>query len=674
MQTAKFRKFIARPCLFFAATGILCLASSAHAAQPVALVKNGVALLPVLVNPAVAAENSVPAAKTKGSKNGGGQSEVRRAAEQLQKYVKQMSGADLKLQAATPGAAGCYVGLDRDFLWLKEDLTSLGDEGFLISSDGTNLCLLAHKPLGVRHAVSTFLAEQGCRWFFPGQAWEVVPKKPTIEGAYDLRQLPSFVTERRLWYGFGASPHTARDHDEWMYHNRMGGPVSISIGHTSYGLDAVKDFAAHPDWFALVKGQRKTSKPCYSHPEVIRKMIEYALGQAARGAKSISLTPSDGLGYCECERCRAFARGGTIKEEKGSFFATRPDGVRVCIVSESLFTAINQVAKAVGEKYPDVALCSYGYSAYSEPPSFRLEPNVAIEVTTAYRRTSLSLEEQLDLWGQRVHHLGVRGYWAVYQWDFDGPILYNWTKAPKKHDFVPESIQRDLRNYRQHRATAFNAEASNNWGPRGLSYYVGAQLLWKVDADAKALVRDFYQKAFGPAAKAMEHYYVRWYGPSVAVTDPAFAAGLTNVVYDAKPLADSRKTLAAAFKDLDEAARLVADDPACLARVDQLRMYAYYLHLRLKVSEAAASKDPAAIIEAIKNETRFGARLADTNMIHFRALVGKGFVRRFRPYLAILKDVPDAQGESAKGFRGPGQPPSHAELEKLWSQWRATGP
>ena len=39
------------------------------------------------------------------------------------------------------------------------------------------------------------------------------------------------------------------------------------------------------------------------------------------------------------------------------------------------------------------------------------------------------------------------------------------------------------------------------WGPRGIGYYVGARLLWNVEEDPKALVADFYQKAFGPAAQ-----------------------------------------------------------------------------------------------------------------------------------------------------------------------------
>jgi hypothetical protein len=656
---------------------VFALVASAIAANemPVTLVQDGSPTLPILVDKALlplegATANTARGIAAEEAPQPG--HEQGRAVRELLDYVKRMSGATLSVQAAAPGAVGCYVGLDTSFSWVKQDLNDLGPEGFSIRSDGHSAYLLARTPLGLRQAVTTFLMEQGCRWFFPGRAWEVIPRNATIQVAGDLRQSPSFATERRLWYGYGAYPSSARDYQEWMVHNRMGGPVSMSIGHTWAGLNRERDFAAHPEWFALVKGKRKPSKPCYSNPEVIQKMIAHGLNEAAGGTKSFSLTPPDGLGYCECERCKAAAGGGEAKEDQGSLFIKRPDGVTVCVVSETLFNAINQVAKAVTQKYPRVAVCAYAYSAYSEPPSFPLEPNVAIEVTTTYRRTHLSLEEQLDQWGQLTHHLGIRGYWSVFQWDRDNPGLWDW-KDPEnnKKAFVPEHLQMNLQNYQRHHATAFNAEASNNWGPRGLSYYIGAQLLWNVNADVKPLIRDFYEKAFGPAARPMEHYYVRWSGPSVAVIDPASAQAAAGAVYEAKALPASRKTLTAVFKDLDEATLLVADKPEYRQRVDQVRMYACYLWLRLKVWEAAAARNNAATLAAIKEETLFGGRLTDVNMIHSRALLGKGFERHFKPYASLLKGVPEA-AEWNKGFRRVGPEPTHEELEKLWAQWKAS--
>src|SRR5262249_10815496 len=121
------------------------------------------------------------------------------------------------------------------------------------------------------------------------------------------------------------------------------------------------------------------------------------------------------------------------------------------------------------------------------------------------------------------------------------------------------------------------------------------------------------------------------------------------------------------FGDLDDAARRAKDRPDCLARIDHLRMYAHYLLLRQRTQEAAKTKDDKVILDAIRNETVFGARLTYPNMIHSRPLLGKAFLRRFKPFEKLLVNVPEAQAEN-KGWRKVGQPPSHAELEQLWAE------
>lgn len=612
---------------------VICPAMGANAQEDILLCENGKPLLPIL----------------SGS--------VDQPVKDMKHYLEKITSGRFDVKPAVKGQRGIYVGLIKDFPWLElKNVDQLGTEGFVIRSDGHNLYLVGAESKGVQHAVSTFLRQLGCRWYFPGTEWEVIPSQKTIRGKWNEMQTPSFPTQRRIWYGFGAHAKNKRDLTHWERMNRMGSSIKVSIGHTWHGLNPDRDFEKHPEWFALVEGQRQLSKPCYSHPQVLKTAIEYALSQAERGQEMISMTPPDGLGYCECERCLSVFQGAEPKRMHRSLFAERPDGVLVNITSETLFTFINKIAESVSEKYPKVLIGCYAYSAYSHPPSFKLNTNVYLQTTTAFRRTPQTLEEQLKAYGHRASQVGIRAYYSVFQWDWD---------YPNPGAFTPDVIHQKLNSYRNFGVTAINAEASNNWAARGLSYYVASELMWDVGADVEQVISDFYTKAFGPAAIPMQRYYARWYGAEVAVLP------------DKKPLPErqlliNKKTfnieaLKAAYLDLNQAITLVGKDSQYRKRIDQIRMYVHYLLLRYQVHLAEVAGDHKLLTDAIKAETLFGGRLSDTNMIHSRALLGKAYLRRFRKHKDWLEKVPEAS-QANRGWRAIGVPPTQQELDVIWAQ------
>jgi hypothetical protein len=117
-----------------------------------------------------------------------------------------------------------------------------------------------------------------------------------------------------------------------------------------------------------------------------------------------------------------------------------------------------------------------------------------------------------------------------------------------------------IKRYVKAGATSVDAESGNNWGPHGRGYYVANRLLWNPDADVNAILADFYDKAFGPAAIAMKRYYLR-------------------LAPDSEPLL-SRGLIGEAFRDVEEAAKRAKDRPDVLARIDQIKHYLRYVHLR----------------------------------------------------------------------------------------------
>ncbi len=631
-------------CLWIA-LGLVALASDVYApataqdprpAPAVTIVKDGKARLPIFV---------------------GSETEP---AHELRKYLGQISGADFTIEKPKEKAAGIYVGMAADFPALAIGLPAdLGDEGFILKTDGTSVFLLANNGPGVQHAVTAFLHRLGCRWFFPGKTWEVVPRLPgNVVVRLDERQSPSFPVARRFSYGFGAFPPCAHDFKEWCRHNHMGGASEVHVNHSWFGLDPARQFKDHPEWFALVNGKRTPAKPCYSHPDVIKQGIDHALSKAAAGERMVSLSPPDGLSFCECERCRAAARGGKTFQKHLTTFANRPDGTVVSITSENLFHFVNEVAGAVAAKYPKMRIGCMAYSAYSHPPSFPLHPNVFLQVTTAYRRTDLTLPEQMTAFNKKGCQGGIRDYFSVYQWD--------WDAAPPADRLSPAKLPETFQAYRKLGVVSLNAEASNNWAPRGLSYYLISQLLWDVNVDTRAVMHDFFDKAFGPAAAPMKRFYTHWHG-AAGIGDEA----AKDEAADKKAKGLTSEKLTTLFVDLDEAARLAKADAPCLARVDHLRMYLHYLVLRENTQKSLKTKNDKAMLDAVRTETIFGGRLTYTNMIHSRPLLGKAFLRRFKPFEKLLAKVPEAS-TAGKGWRAIGQPPSHEELERFWAEDRLT--
>src|ERR1017187_1461082 len=100
---------------------------------PVVVVQDGSPTLPIFVDKTLLPLEGITAktprneAAEEAPQPGPEQS---RAVRELVNHVKRMSGATLRVQAATPGAVGCYVGLDVSFPWLNQELGDLGPEGF----------------------------------------------------------------------------------------------------------------------------------------------------------------------------------------------------------------------------------------------------------------------------------------------------------------------------------------------------------------------------------------------------------------------------------------------------------------------------------------------------------------------------------------------------------------
>ncbi|MBM4090370.1 MAG: DUF4838 domain-containing protein, partial [Planctomycetes bacterium] len=474
---------------------------------------DGTALMPIVVSPQASKDTQAVAAE-------------------LADYLKRITGATFTVTAGD-GESGIVLGTIHEFpnpafakaLEIRDGVD--GKEAYAISTGKTRVLLLGGADLGVSHAAFRFLESLGCRWFFPAKEWEVVPSMSRLAVAMEETDRPAILS-RRIWYMNFYESETGnlaiRDAQAWARRNRMASSRGIQCGHAWQSIiaDNRAVFEAHPEYRALTDGNRQGEQLCVSNPAVRALATDWALDQL-RGNPSqdmVSMECSDGGGQCECEEC------GKL----GS-------------VSDRVFGLANSVAKAVGKEFPGKMVGLYAYNEHCEPPSFALAPNVYVQSTAGFITGKYTFDELVALWPTVCQNTGFYLYLSVYLWDFDMLPGGNGANVAWLRQMIPRFAEAG--------ATSIDCESGNNWGLHGRGYYVANRLMWNPHVDVDAVLADFYDKAFGPAAPVMQRYYER------------LDAGN-------KPLM-SENLIAQALRDLDEASRLAAGRPDIEARVDHLK-------------------------------------------------------------------------------------------------------
>jgi hypothetical protein len=508
------------------------LSAGAPANDTMRLTDGGQALTPIVIAP-----NASLATKA--------------VAADLADYLGKISGAKFEVQIGD-GSRGIVLGTLAEFpnASLNDSLAMRGKydgkEAFAIHTEKQRLLLIGATDLGASHAAFTLLEQLGCRWFFPAKEWEVVPRQPVLSVSLQMTDRPRILA-RRIWYGYGVfadkgHPHGAsalKDYDNWARRNRMAGSFRVNAGHAwqTIILENKKVFAEHPEYLALVKGKRGGEQLCVSNPEVRRLATAWAFSSIEKNPdrEMVSMECSDGGGQCECDNC---AKLGSI--------------------SDRVFGLASDVAREVALKYPGKLVGCLAYNEHSEPPSFALEPNVYVQLTAGFIRGRYTHDQLLELWPQKCRNLGFYEYFSVWLWDFD--------RLPGGNGGNLTRTRAMIDRYLRAGATSLDAESGNNWGVHGRGYYIANKLLWDPHSDVDELLADFYQKAFGPAASAMQRYYER-------------------IAPDSLPLM-SRGLIGEAFGDVKEATKLAGQRPDVLARLDQLKHYLRYNHLSWLLSHA----------------------------------------------------------------------------------------
>jgi hypothetical protein len=487
----------------------MALVFMANHGVAVDLVKDGQPLA-VIVAEVKATPNDKPkgkAARPRLLDDGEGNEEL--AVQILVEWIKKITGAELPVASAAPaGKPVILVGKAAEKAGLKlDDILSPTQEGLRIQVDGQRVLIAGQNETATTKAACRFLEELGCRYFMEGSLGEVYPRTPTLSaGPMNITEKPGLLMRNPKgpsWRG-----------GYWKLWNGAGG-LMINHAHAWGRYLPAGLFKEHPEYFALDKnGQRKDGDwLCTSNPDARRFFAARVIETIKRGTRNPSISPPDGRGYCQCPACKAQDDPKVIEPSSGEVS-----------VANRYVDFFDAVARQVARECPAAILSFYCYADYTQPTTLkrRLAPNLcAVIAPIRYCRLHPighadcpSRKQQVALvqgWHQAASRLGYYNY------------MYNLADATLPF-FKFSACKADYPFLAANGVEFMTMEVLSNWHIYGPHLYLGMRLAYHPQADAAAIMNDYWEKFYGPRAAPFMNAY--WLGIDQAVQRlPGHAGG-----------------------------------------------------------------------------------------------------------------------------------------------------
>lgn len=426
---------------------------------------------------------------------------------------------------------------------------------------------------GTANAVYTFMQEHlDVRWLWPGELGiDVVESKTIALEPFVYRYAPPLRSRSGLFQFALPLRVSAYGHsEEWVRRQRIQlDSLRVSGGH------AFRDWwdrfhETHPEYFALQPdGSRgggdepypsaRTVKLCQSNPAVWEQWLRDVEAQIAHnpGLTCFNASPNDGygLGNCVCENCQAWDHPDAPLRP----FLWKGLAKRAPALADRHVTFANHCARLLEARYPGkgylVSMNAYGNS---RPAPLRAVPadNVVIS-NVANNFWSLDTVDKDTIEGTTyADHYAAWGKLTekqIWRPNPGNPAGW-WAGLP---DITPERTMASFQFAMDNHCIGIIVDSIlEQWATQGPLYYVLAQMTWNPNQDWRAVMDDYYQRGFGPAAPLIKAYWQLIEVSRNRVVDayPNPARGFVEVYDEA--------FFAQASGLLDQAAEQVADGPA----------------------------------------------------------------------------------------------------------------
>ncbi len=489
------------------------------------------------------------------------------AAEELQKYVKKISGAELPIGAAHSDElpVTIYIG-ESEFtrkLGLKTDDLKYGayriksgndylalvgnDDDFFMDKPGdagpeypnhrrerksaaeawekkhgklwstpfsssfksynAALGVWSVDEYGSLNAVNDFLRSLGVRWYMPGDFGEVCPTMSSIAlPEIDETARPEWSQRDVAFHGCNPFQVGA---DEMLWRLRLGlySDPGILGGHgTDKLISTDKVIKEHPEFFARFGNTRATGKPCYSSQGLFDSALGFSkLMFDEYGKDVVSLMPTDAYtAFCQCPLCKG-------KETPARGFKG--------MMSDYVWDFMNRAAAETARTHPDKQIMNYAYNTYLLPPEGieQFHPNLRVGICGSRKGFGNPADKKMNM-AIREGFLEKIPSGKISLWEY-----YN--VAPGS--YFPRIIAEDLKWLkgkidgtmieftRSKRISENDPEPDERLAASHLNLWLTTRLWWNPDAEelwwnkgrgVEALLDEYYENFYGPAAQEMKAF------------------------------------------------------------------------------------------------------------------------------------------------------------------------